>query len=142
MTHISPLSGFGHVTGQVAASSRVRKSSIRELMTNVALWISAGVLAAVCLVGSSEMVVPQGFRECSVADADTLVEWLADRPSRRPLRALIVRLVCVSVLAPRGSQPAPAPATYPPTPISFRRSVVPFSVEMKRNCPPSPAPLP
>ncbi|CAM5515560.1 hypothetical protein SALBM311S_09704 [Streptomyces alboniger] len=28
-------------------------------MTNVALWIIAGVLAAVCLVGSSKMFVPQ-----------------------------------------------------------------------------------
>jgi hypothetical protein len=43
---------FGDVTGRVAVSSYgCRQSSIKEQMMNLALWIAAGLLAAVALTG-------------------------------------------------------------------------------------------
>jgi hypothetical protein len=51
----------GDVTGEVAASSREAKAiSIKEQMMNLALWIAAGVLAAVLLVAAiNKLVIPR-----------------------------------------------------------------------------------
>jgi hypothetical protein len=52
---------WGDVTGGVAASSQEAKASlIKEQMMNLALWIAAGVLAAVLLVAAtSKLVIPK-----------------------------------------------------------------------------------
>ncbi|MFE4450629.1 DoxX family protein [Streptomyces sp. NPDC056796] len=43
-------------------------------MMNVALWITAGVLAVVCLVGSSKMFVPQA----KLAAVGSSAQWVLD----------------------------------------------------------------
>lgn len=51
------------------------KSSIRELTMNVALWIVAGLLAAVCLAGSAKMFLP---RERMAAMGGAATQWVLD----------------------------------------------------------------
>src|SRR5262245_18068953 len=54
------MPGYRDVTGGLLPSLKRRQSSIREQMMSLALWIAAGVLAAVLLVARlSKMFVPK-----------------------------------------------------------------------------------
>ncbi|MEV6929294.1 hypothetical protein AB0M46_33055 [Dactylosporangium sp. NPDC051485] len=55
---------------------------------NVALWIIAGVLAAVCLVGSSKMVVPQEKLAAVGSSAQWVLEFSPGGSPGRPAPAV------------------------------------------------------
>jgi hypothetical protein len=66
----------GDVTGGGLVSSQGKQAiSIKELMTNLALWIVAGLMAAVCLTGSSKMFVPKAKL---AATGGTATRWVED----------------------------------------------------------------
>ncbi|MBO1336994.1 DoxX family protein [Streptomyces sp. VRA16 Mangrove soil] len=76
---------------------------------NVALWITAVVLAAVCLVGSAKMVVPQE----KLAEVGASAQWVLEfRPGTLKAIGAVELLAAVGLILPAAVGVAPALAAW------------------------------
>lgn len=96
----------GDVTGGGVVSSQGKQAiSIKELMTNLALWIVAGLMAAVCLTGSSKMFVPKAK---PAATGGTATRWVEDfSPGALKAIGAVELLAAAGLLLPAALDIAP-----------------------------------